>query len=103
MTYDYGHSLLRYRGRLRAVFTTRPLDEYKGGNVGEVVPIDKITNREKAASMSRHPGGKKIKAENRCWNCNHTIPAHSKGAHNGDGGCAYCRCRERPDKPSESA
>lgn len=28
----------------------------------------------------------------RCPDCNHTMKVHTSKAHNGKGGCAYCKC-----------
>lgn len=28
----------------------------------------------------------------RCPDCNHTMKVHTAKAHNGKGGCAYCKC-----------
>lgn len=32
----------------------------------------------------------------RCPDCNHTMSGHTSKAHNGQGGCAYCKCRVVP-------
>lgn len=50
-------------------------------------------------SASRHPAGKRIKPHQRCPDCGHTLTVHTDKAHDGAGGCAYCKCQH---KPSES-
>lgn len=67
-------------------------------NMDNVTPIPTEATA-KFRSQRRHPAGMRIQEQDRCPECGHTLKGHTAKAHDGEGGCAYCKCQRTPESP----